>query len=62
MTRYSYTLLVEEKGRVPRIADNVIADNDAALKRACNALLRPGSKVIIMNRKAVKGNKGKKAP
>ena len=54
MTRYNYTILIEEPGRQPRIAKDVIADNVTALKRACNALLKPGSKVTIKGRKAVR--------
>ena len=54
MTRYNYTILIEEPGRQPRVAKDVIADNATALKRACNALLKPCSKVTIKSRKAVR--------
>jgi hypothetical protein len=54
MTRYNYTILIEEPGRQPRVAKDVIADNATALKRACNALLKPGSKITIKSKRAVR--------
>lgn len=61
---YRYKLGIEARGRGYREAE-VTADNDAAMRHACDVLLEGGTKVTVIERTKIKTPallRGKRAP